>query len=110
MLRIARLAGWLLAAVLLAVQSLLGGLDPFAIVMAGLLILIGFAVEGVETRTQRPLKTYLRVALASAVAALLLIVMPLLIGGALWIGLILWAGLSAAALVWCIHYERTEPL
>ena len=100
---------WLAAAVLFLLNFLRHGIDLFDITITAIIVALGFAVEHVETQTQRPLKNYLRVALVSFALALVLIAMPLLMGGGIWIGLILWTGLTGAALAWCVHYERTEP-
>jgi hypothetical protein len=105
---------WWLAAAALAVQLIGNRADVFAIgwaaAAAAVLILLGFAVQYVELRTVRPVKSFLRLALASFSTGLLLIAMPLLLGAQFWVGLILWLGLSFAGLIWCLHYERTEPL
>lgn len=104
-----RNAVWLAAAVLFLLSFARHGIDIASIVLTAIVVALGFAVEHVETRSRRPQKSYLRVALASFALALVLIVMPLLMDAGIWIGLILWSGLSGAALAWCIHYERTEP-
>jgi hypothetical protein len=104
-----RNAVWLAAAVLFLLGFVRQGIDLTGIVLTAVMVALGFAVEHVETRTRRPLKNYLRVALASFALGLVFVVMPLLMGAGIWIGLILWAGLSGAALFWCVYYERTEP-
>ena len=104
-----RNAVWLAAVVLFLLNFLHQGIDVFDIVLTAIVVALGFVVEHVETRTQRPLKNYLRVALASFALGLVLVAMPLLMGAGIWIGLLLWTGLSGALLFWCIHYERTEP-
>jgi len=104
-----RNAVWLAAAVLFLLNFVQRGIDLFSIILTAIVVALGFAVEHVETQTRRPLKNYLRVALASFALGLVLVAMPLLMGAGIWIGLILWAGLSGAALFWCVYYERTEP-
>ena len=100
---------WLAAAIWAALHFLRDGLDRWSIGSIAVLILLGFAFQYVE-KTERPVKNYLRAALGAAMLALVLIVMPLLMGAAIWIGLILWTGLAGALLAWAIYYERTEPL
>ncbi|MBL8651896.1 MAG: hypothetical protein JNL35_16020 [Sphingopyxis sp.] len=113
----ARGRNWLwLAVVLLAAVQLWR--DPsdwavrvFAMVASvSLLVLIVLAVQYVETRTQRPRKSYLRWAFAVAVLGLVLVAMPLALGAGISIGLMLWAGFAVVGLVWVYFYERTEPL
>lgn len=105
-----RSALWLTTAIVVVLGFALQGIHPLTVALIAALIAFGFAVQYVENRTRRPLRSYLRVGLASAVLALALIGMPLVMGAGLWIGLILWAGLSGAAFAWIVHYERTEPL
>lgn len=105
-----RYSVWLAAVVLFLLNFLRLGIDFFSIALAAIVVALGFAIDHVETHSRRPLKNFLRVVLASFALALVLIVMPVMMGAGLWIGLILWTALSAAALVWCVHYERTEPL
>jgi|GEM_PF-3946159 len=105
-----RLGALILAAVLIAARVVTHGLDLFILISTALLVLVGLALMLVEERTRRPLRTYLRCALASITLGLLLIVLPLYLQANLLVGLILWVGLSAALAVWCLHYERTEPL
>lgn len=105
-----RYAVWLAATVLFLLNFLRQGIDLFSIALTMILLILGLAVEQVETRTRRPLRNFLRAALASSVLGLVFIGMPVMMGRGLWIGLTLWLALSGAALVWCIHYERTEPL
>src|SRR5690606_18459263 len=66
---------WWLAAAALAVQLIGDGTDVFAIgwaaAAAAVLILLGFAVQYVELRTVRPVKSFLRLALASFSTGLL---------------------------------------
>ncbi|NIJ38780.1 hypothetical protein FHR22_003504 [Sphingopyxis panaciterrae] len=104
-----RHAVWLAAIVLFLLNFVRHGIDLSSIVLTAIVVALGFAIEHVETQTRRPLKNYLRVALASFAVGLVLVAMPLLMGSGIWIGLILWSGLSSAALFWCIAYERTEP-
>jgi hypothetical protein len=105
-----RNAVWLAAVVLFLLNFIRHGIDLYSLALTAIAVAIGFAIEHVETQTRRPLKNYLRVALASFALGLVLVAMPLLMGAGIWIGLILWAGLSGAALFWCVYYERTEPL
>lgn len=105
-----RYAVWLAATVLFLLNFLRHGIDLFSIALTAILVALGLAVERVEMETQRPLRNFLRVALVSFALGLVLILMPVMMGAGLWIGLILWAALSGGALVWCVHYERTEPL
>lgn len=105
-----RYAIWLAATVLFLLNFLRHGIDFFSIALTMIVVALGFAVDRVEQNTRRPLRNFLRVALASFALALVLIVMPVMMGAGLWIGLILWTALSGAALVWCVYYERTEPL
>ncbi len=104
-----RLIAWLVAAGFAIVNFIRDGVDMFGAALIAILIALGFAAEFVETRTQRPLKNYLRVALGSLALGLVLLVMPLVMGSGILIGLILWSGVSLAGLIWCVHYERTEP-
>ncbi|WP_260581576.1 hypothetical protein [Sphingopyxis sp. PET50] len=99
-----------LAAVLIAARVATHGLDRFILVSAALFVLVGLMFQYVERQTRRPLKTHLRWALASFALGLVLVLLPLALGADLLVGAILWAGLSAAGLVWSLHYERTEPL
>lgn len=101
---------WLTAAVLFLLNFVRRGTDLYSVALTAIVVALGFGIEYVETQTRRPLKNFLRVALASFAVGLVLVAMPLLMGAGIWIGLILWIGLSGAALFWCIHYERTEPL
>lgn len=105
-----RSAAWIVAAVFLCAQLARHGIDPFVLVSAALLVLIGLGLEYIETRALRPRKTYLRWGLAALVLALVLMALPLYLGANLLVGAILWFGLSAAGLVLCVQYERTEPL
>lgn len=105
-----RYAVWLAATVLFLLNFFRQGVDFFSIALTAIIVALGLAVEHVETQTRRPLKNFLRVALASFALGLVLILMPVMMGAGLWIGLILWTALSGGALVWCIYYERTEPL
>jgi hypothetical protein len=101
---------WLAATVLFLLNFLRQGIDLFSIALTAVIVALGFAVEQVEMQTRRPLRNFLRTLLASFALALVLIVMPVMMGAGLWIGLILWAALSGGGLAWCIFYERTEPL
>ena len=105
-----RYAVWLAATVLFLLNFFRRGIDLFSVALTAIIVALSFAIEQVETRTRRPLRNFLRVALASFALALVLILMPVMMGAGLWIGLILWAALSGGALVWCVYYERTEPL
>ncbi|WP_447758047.1 hypothetical protein [Sphingopyxis fribergensis] len=105
-----RYAVWLAASVLFLLNFLRHGIDLFSIALTAIVVALGFAIEYVEMQTRRPQRNFLRVALASFALALVLIVMPLMMGAGLWIGLILWTALSGGALFWCFYYERTEPL
>lgn len=105
-----RYAVWLAATVLFLLNFFRQGIDFFSIALTAIIVALGFAIEHVETQTRRPLKNFLRVTLASCALAIVLILMPVMMGTGLWIGLILWAALSGGALVWCVYYERTEPL
>ena len=105
-----RYAVWLAAAVLFLLKVLRQGVDLFSIALTAIVVALGFAIDHVEQHSRRPLRNFLRVALASFALALVLIVMPVMMGAGLWIGLILWTALSGAALVCCVYYERTEPL
>lgn len=105
-----RYAIWLAAGSLFLLNFLRQGIDLFGIALTAIIVALGFALEHVETQTRRPQRNYLRVALASCALAIVLIGMPVMMGGGMWIGLILWAALSGAALFWCVYYERTEPL
>ncbi|MDK2761137.1 MAG: hypothetical protein KYX64_07235 [Sphingopyxis sp.] len=106
---------WVAAAILLAWQIYAGGGEATARIAAALgatalLVALGFAVQYVEQRTERPRRTYLRWAYAAAVLAIVLVAMPLAIGAGFIVGVMLWTGFSAAGLAWAISYERTEPL
>ncbi len=105
-----RLGALILAAVLITVRIVTNGLDLFILVATALLILIGLALQAIERRTRRPLKTHLRWALASVALGLLLVAMPFALSADVIVGAILWIGLSAAGLVWAVYYERSEPL
>ena len=105
----ARYAIWLAAAIFAALHLLRNGIDPFSIGSIVALILLGVALQYVES-TRRPRKNYLRAALGAAVLALVLIGMPLRMGTQISIGLILWVGLAGAILAWVHFYERSEPL
>ncbi|MBL0914074.1 MAG: hypothetical protein IBJ13_00705 [Sphingopyxis sp.] len=105
-----RYAIWLAAATLFLLNFLRRGIDAFDIVLTAIVVAFGFAIEHVETRTQRPRKTFLRGALFSLALAIVFVGMPLTMGASLWLGLILWIAMSGAAIFWCFYYERTEPL
>jgi O-antigen/teichoic acid export membrane protein len=98
----------ILAAVLLAARVGSRGFDAFILVSAALLIAFGLALRYVERNTRRPRKNYLRWLLGAVALGLVLVVLPLSLGASLLVGSILWIGLSAAGLVWCVQYERTE--
>ena len=99
----------ILGAVLITARVVTHGLDLFILVAAALFVLIAVALQAVETRTRRPVKTHLRWVLATLTFGLLLVFLPLLLGANVIVGAILWFGLSAAGLVWALYYERTEP-
>lgn len=106
---------WIAAVVLAGLQLWRDPTDAVARVLTivglvGLLVVVGFAAQHVETRTERPRKTYLRWALGVAVLGLAFVAMPLAIGAGIVIGLMLWTGFAAAGLVWAVYYERSEPL
>ena len=100
----------ILGAVLITARVVTHGLDLFILVAAALFVLIGLALQAIETRTKRPVKTHLRWALATLALGLLLVALPFALGANVIVGAILWIGLSAAGLVWALYYERTEPL
>lgn len=100
----------LLAAVLIAARVASHGFDLFILISAALLVVLGLALQYVETHMVRPRKNYLRWLLGAVTLGLILVVLPLYLGANLLVGAILWLGLSAAGLVWCVNYERTEPL
>ena len=98
----------ILAAVLITARVASNGFDLFILISAALLVVFGLALRHVERHTERPRKNYLRWLLAAMVLGLVLVVLPLSLGADVLVGLILWIGLSAAGLVWCVQYERTE--
>ncbi len=105
-----RIAIWACAILLFAIQFVHHEIGLFLPAMALALVLLAAAIQHVETRLRRPAKSYARVGIASAAAALLFIALPAYWHGIMWIGALLWVGFTAAGLAWCIQYERTEPL
>jgi O-antigen/teichoic acid export membrane protein len=105
-----RAGALILAAVLVSARVASHGFDVFILVTTALLVGLGLALRYVELHTRRPLKNYLRWLLAAVALGLVLIALPFALGANLLVGSILWIGLSAAGLVWCIQYERTESL
>lgn len=104
-----RAALWVCAALLFAIQFVHHDIGLFLPGLALALLLLAAAIQHVETQLRRPAKSYARVAVGSAAAALLFIALPAYWHGILWIGALLWFGFTAAGLAWCVQYERTEP-
>ena len=86
-----------------------GGLT--LLTMAGLIAMIGlgFALYWVETRTERPRRTYYLFGLGSA-----LLFFPLVVvappGPSMLLGALIWAGICLLVGIWVVYYERTERL
>ncbi|WP_206366545.1 hypothetical protein [Sphingomonas gei] len=63
-----------------------------------------------ETRAQRPARSFIRLALGSALLFLFLVVQVASWGGDVTMSAIMWVGVTALGAIWTIHYERSEPL
>jgi len=98
----------ILAAVLIAARVGTHGFDLFILVSAALLVVLLLALRHVERHTRRPRKNYLRWLIGAVALGLVLVALPLSLGASVLVGAILWIGLSAAGLIWCVQYERTE--
>ncbi|HEX7853191.1 MAG TPA: hypothetical protein VF503_05795 [Sphingobium sp.] len=81
-----------------------------AILSAGLMAALFLLLHLIETRSQRPRRSYYRWALVSALLFGLLVIGVAAWGGAIVLGCITWVVMSGLGLFWTIHYERTEPL
>jgi hypothetical protein len=74
-----------------------------------ILILLSGLGYWIETRTVRPLRSWLRVALASALLFCILVVSVSNWGGSIGLGAITWAIMTGLAAFWAYSYERIEP-
>jgi hypothetical protein len=84
------------------------GFGRFGQAVAGLVV-VGLAMWP-ALKLNRPRLTYYLLAVLSCAIGCLFVVFPALSGAGSLIGIIAWAGVTALGLVWCIYYERTEPL
>lgn len=86
------------------------GLSFRSVIDAAVLCAFGVGLWLNETRTKRPMRSFIRLALLSALLLLFLIVEVASWGGAVTMSAIMWFGVTALGAIWTVHYERTEPL
>jgi ABC-type Co2+ transport system permease subunit len=84
----------------ISLHSLVSGLVVMLLTWFGYLI---------ETRFERPARSYMRAALASAALFCVLVVSVPSWGGDVVLSSITWAGMSVLGAFWAISYERIEP-
>jgi CDP-diglyceride synthetase len=102
-----------LVAACLAYPLLRYGIDAWWVALAMFWCTMTAASQYIERMSASPRKTYFWVALASWCIAFVFIGMPLAAGTAglvLVLALVGWAGVSLLALIWAVHFERTETL
>lgn len=106
-----RLRRWLPPAIIWGylIYSLLSRGDWIGLILIPVMLVWGAAFWFVMCHTVRPNRTFLILGLLSlAVGGFF--VSAAISGGVALLGVLGWAGTSLLALIWCIHYERTEPL
>lgn len=75
-----------------------------------ILMAVGTSALMLAYGARRPRQTYYLLATLSGLTAWLFVGHPALGGAVSLIRIMAWAGVTALGLVWCIYYERTEPL
>ncbi|WP_010544357.1 hypothetical protein [Sphingomonas elodea] len=63
-----------------------------------------------ESRAQRPARSFIRLALGSALLFLFLVVKVASWGGDVTMSATMWLAVTVLGAIWTIHYERTELL
>jgi hypothetical protein len=95
---------------LAAVVFWLGGVNLYSLGSLLVMLALTTALSWNETHFERPLRSYGRLAIGSALLLFVLVVSVLLSGGSVLLGALTWAVMSLLAAIWTIYYERTEPL
>jgi hypothetical protein len=105
------LRGWLVPAIIWGylIYSLVSHGGWVGVILILIMLVWGAAFWFVGCHTVRPKRTFLILTLLS-LALGGWVVSAAISGGVALLGVLGWAGTSLLALIWCIHYERTEPL
>jgi hypothetical protein len=76
------------------------------------IIIAALAAAGflVESRTTRPIRSFLRLALFSALLFAVLVVDVALSGGTVALGVVAWLGMTCLGVIWTCWYERSETI